>query len=247
MAHGDRSYGGDASRPRSRTGIGGEGGAEPRRRRRRPMLRTVARSAAEALDRPAHADRRDDVAGRGRCTAALTDATPGLALLDALHPPGRRPPRHSDAPRRADVQRQHGALRHDPAQTVRRLQRHDAPPSVTLADEQLHALAGLVAQRRQHSAGPGRPAGSRRRRPDPAARGRARARSARRRRGAPGRGARGPIASRWAVARGRPVAACSSARPSGPPACRAPSTAATLSTTPTFDTLSTDQELYPRM
>ena len=45
------------------------------------------------------------------------------------------------------MQRQQRALRHDPAQTVGRVQRHGAAPAVALADEQLHALARRVAQR----------------------------------------------------------------------------------------------------
>ena len=90
----------------------------------------------------------------------------GLALLDALDQPAGPSVARQDAPGRADGERQQGALGHDPAQAVRRLQRHHAAPPVALAHEQLHALPGVVAQRGAAPAGRARRAGD----PSPAAR-----------------------------------------------------------------------------
>ena len=95
-----------------------------------------------------------------RATGALTDATPGsrsstlsiqptLAELARQHPPGR-----------AEVERQQRTLGHDPAQAVRRRQRHDTAAPVALADVQLHALAGVRRAARSSAGGRARRAGS---------------------------------------------------------------------------------------
>ena len=54
---------------------------------------------------------------------------------------------------RSTIERKEASLRHDPAQAMRRLQRHDAPPPRAFAHIQLHALCGAVTQRRQDRAG----------------------------------------------------------------------------------------------
>ena len=118
-----------------RHGGGDDGGAE-----------ADAGLAAEPLDGPADADRGEQRRPPST-TGALTDATPASRSSTlSTQPAGPSSPRQ-DAAGRADVERQQGALGHDPAQPVGRLQRHDAAPPVALAHEQLHALAGLVAQR----------------------------------------------------------------------------------------------------
>ena len=82
-------------------------------------------------------------------TGALTEATPGLALGDALGPP---PPERigiaaQDAARRAGVERQCRTERHDRAQAVGRLERFDAHAAIAVAHVQLRALARRVAER----------------------------------------------------------------------------------------------------
>ena len=114
----------------------------------RRLAELAGEAPAESLDRATEADRSDDRRLRSR-TAALTEATPGSRsstlsahVVTAQHASGR-----------AAVERQQRALRHDPAQPVRRLERHHAAPPIAVGDVQLHALAGRVAQRVQRRPG----------------------------------------------------------------------------------------------
>ena len=88
-------------------------------------------------------------------TGALTEATPGLALGDALGPSPlqRLGIAAQDAARGAHVERQRRAERHDRAQAVGRLERLDAHAAIAVADVQLRALARRVAQSLRARAG----------------------------------------------------------------------------------------------
>ena len=132
-------------------------------------------------------------------TAALTDATPALALLDALDPARSWSPRSRSPTGGAPVERQRGTHRHDRAQPVGRLERRDADPLVAVAHVELHALAGRVPQRARARAAPPRPGAARRPRPGRGRPGAGRARTGPRRRAAPGRGPRAPrpAGGRW--------------------------------------------------
>ena len=154
----------------------------------------------------------------GPRTAALTEATPGLALPDALDPPGRRSSPFA-APRPAEPRSSGSAapIGHDRAQAVGRLERRHADPLLAVADVELHALAGLLAQRMP---APGAAAVGQRAPPRPPPGRAPMRRRPRAKRPSSSRRTR-PWASRatarrWAVARESPVAATSSASDAGP-------------------------------
>ena len=189
----------------------------------------------------------------GPRTGADTDATPGLALADALRPaatadagqrgraelgalqpavqPVRLLPGEQDLRGRAGVHRQRAADRDGVAQADRPLGRGHADPLVALAAVQLGALAGVVAQRGQHRPGGGQQpvlAGGRgRARPaaGPSTNRPCMSRATR-------RWCSSATASRCAVGRARPVAATSWASVAGRPRGRS-RTMAALSSTPT--------------
>ena len=107
-----------------------------------------ARLAAQPLDRATEADRGDHGSSSiAYCSADRGDA--GLALLDALGDVVAL--QHTS--RRSAIQRKQRTLRHDPTQPVRRLQRHDAAPTIAVCDVQLNTLAGRVAQRCENRSG----------------------------------------------------------------------------------------------
>ena len=171
----------------------------------------------------------------------------GLALLDALDPAVGADGAGQHPSGRADGQREQRALGDDPAQAVRRLQRHHAAPAVVLADEQLDALTGLVTQRGQRRAGElgqREPVGGGLAQSDQGA---TRARTDRRGPVARGRAARArrPGGGPWPGADLSPTAG-RRVRPDRPRSS-ARRTATALSSTPTFDTVSTGQELYLTM
>ena len=81
---------------------------------------------------------------------ALTEATPGSRspTLSTQPAAGRLAEQHPAG--RPEVERQQRPLRDDPTQTVRRLERDHTAAGVAFTDEQLHALAGRLAQRPEH-------------------------------------------------------------------------------------------------
>ncbi len=80
-------------------------------------------------------------ADRGDARFPLADALDplGPARLARQHPTGR-----------TDVERQQRPLRHDPPQTVGRLERQHAASLISLTDEELHALTRVVAELLEH-------------------------------------------------------------------------------------------------
>ena len=101
--------------------------------------------AGGALDRARHAHRGDHPARRGRRTGALTDATPGLPLGDALDPARRRGRAPARGPGRPSPGRAAGGR---PTGTIVRSpwgdsSDCDAHPPVAVAHVELHALARL--------------------------------------------------------------------------------------------------------
>ena len=162
-------------------------------------------------------------------TGALTDATPASRSSTlSTHPRGPSSP-DSTRPAEPSVERQPRALGHDPAQGVRRRERQHASPLRAFADEELHALAGLVAESRQHGTGQlderealGRRAG---RAPPAPGRGRTgprrRAAAARAPRARPPGGERSPAAVRSPAAGRRAWPAARQRRAECRPPCRA--------------------------
>ena len=163
--------------------------------------------AGRAPDGAADADGGDDVAARRRRPARSTDATPG-SRSSTLSAHGRPSAPASTLPAEPRSSGSSGADRHDRAQLVGRVERRDAARRrVAVDDVELHRLAG---RRPAAARGPaGRPRRAGRPAPPP---GRApTSRQPRAKRPSSSRRTR-PCASRatarrWAVARGRPVAA----------------------------------------
>lgn len=102
---------------------------------------------SQALHRTADADRGDDSpAGVAHRSADRGDT--GFPLFDALRHIGAL----QHATSRTTIQRKQCALRDDPAQAVGGFEGDDAAPSIRVGDVELHALARVVAQRREHGA-----------------------------------------------------------------------------------------------
>ena len=195
---------------------------------------SIARVSAESFERAADADGGDDVppaiehGGAHRRNARL-------ALFDALRD-HRCAGTGEHLSRRPDCERKEYTDRHDPLQRMARLHRHHTAPGIVLAHVQLHTLTRVVAQLGEHRGrelGQGKRLGRTPPEPDELE---TEAEAALHitpyqlmplERDGESVG-RGP---------GRPVAACSAARSSGPAAsaCRM---ATPLSMTATFDTLS---------
>ena len=120
--------------------------------RRPPPARSGTGTARHPLDRTADADGgQDPRVGAGDRRAHRRHAR--LALFDRLDPTEIAELARQHTPGRAEVERQEGTLAHDPTQAVWRRQRHGTTASVTFADVELHALAGVLAQRHQARAG----------------------------------------------------------------------------------------------
>ena len=213
--------------------------------RRRATATASPGSGVQTVDRSGDADRGHDLTvGAEHRRAHRRHAR--LALLDALDPAVAAGLRRT-ATRPADPTSSGNSTPsgHDPSQGVRRLQRQHAAPVVAFAHEQLHALAGLVAQAARRTAAPAPPAGSAPPPSDRATPARGRDRSGPRRHAAAARAPRAPPPAGGRSPAASPVACCSSFSERGASAT-ARSTWTALSSTPTPVTMSIPQEVYLR-